>query len=131
MTTRDTTPQEILTEEDIARIQEKMLRGYYHRDEVDALCTMARAHLSAGGWREIEGAPKGVWVEAGMPSEDSPTGWWVCTAIVSDDAEDADHWTDGDLIVHYNGTKLVSGFKGPFTHWRPLAPPTLSVEGQK
>ncbi|MGY0790890.1 hypothetical protein ACW7BJ_16110 [Azospirillum argentinense] len=74
-----------------------------------------------------DNTPRGVWIVAGMAvpkSKDNPSGWWEATVILQQKEwwEDP-HWTDGDSIMHYNGSTLVGGFRGPLTHWRPLVSP--------
>lgn len=81
-------------------------------------------------YQAIETAPRDgkTWIEVGMPTDCSPSGWWVCTAVLFPENEEG-HWTDGAAIKHYNGDTLVGGFRGPFTHWRPLSKPP-SAEAQ-
>lgn len=74
-------------------------------------------------WQPIETAIRDgkTPVSVRMPfyNIDKPTHYWEGVAILYPEPEE-DHWTHGESILHYNGNVLVPGFRGPFTHWKPL-----------
>lgn len=84
-----------------------------------------------------EETPREQWIVAGMKApvtEDNPAGWWEATVMLH--GRDSDDPNDNPLgsfasVLHYNGERLVGGFRGPLTHWRPLSSPTRTKNPRK